>query len=316
MPWALEIPSSVGKRQELQRSDMKHDHGDHGVHDFTRSSITGFLRSLLAGIPWSETAEGEEELHFDPPAGGLVRLHNANGRTTVVGEERGDIAMIVTKTARAESSDAADQLLQQIVVVDQEIGDALELEIESPWKWNRRGSAHVELRLPQEVSIEVTAVNGRIEVAGIHGQVKARSSNGSACLSDIVGNIEVATSNAKVCCSCTCGRLVARSSNGKIEVEEHSGSIDASTSNGLIRASLDAVGKHGVSLATSNGRIVLELPDELDADIDIRVDNGLIRNDRKLCLAKRETNGRLSGQLGSGGALIKLRTSNGSISLR
>jgi hypothetical protein len=284
--------------------------------DITRGGISGFLRSLLAGIPWSETAEGEEELHFDPPTGGVVRLHNASGRTTVIGEDRVDIAMIVTKTARAESSDAADRLLEQIVVVNQEIGDALELEIETPRRWNRRGSAHVELRLPREISIELSAVNGRIEVTGIHGRVKARSSNGSACLSNIVGNIEVATSNAKVCCKGTCGRLVARSSNGKIEVMEHRGSIDASTSNGLIRATLDAIGKQGVSLATSNGRIVLELPDELDADVDIRVDNGIIRNDRTLCHAKRDTNGRLSGRLGSGGALIKLRTSNGSISLR
>ena len=131
-----------------------------------------------------------------------------------------------------------------------------------------------------------------------------------------IGNIEVATSNAKVCCSGTCGSLVARSSDGKIEIDEHSGSVDASTSNGLIRASLEEVGKHGVQLATSNGRIVLELPEEVDADIDIRIDNGIIRNDRALQRATRETNGRLRGQLGSGGALIKLRTSNGSIALR
>ena len=76
------------------------------------------------------------------------------------------------------------------------------------------------------------------------------------------------------------------------------------------------MGRHGVQLATSNGRIVLELPEEVDAEVDIRVDNGIIRNDRSLRRATRETNGRLSGQLGSGGALIKLRTSNGSIALR
>jgi hypothetical protein len=295
---------------------MGHRHHHDRHDDWSRASFTRFLRSLLAGIPWSETASGEEELHFEAPVGGLVRLHNANGRTSVVGEDRDDVAMIVTKVARAESAAAAEQLVDQIGVSHREIGDALELEIETPRRWNRRASAHVELRLPREISLELSAVNGRIEIAGIHGRVKARSSNGSACLSDIVGNIEVATSNAKVCCSGTRGRLVARSSNGKIEVERHSGSIDASTSNGLIRASLDAVGKHGVSLATSNGRIALELPQVVDADVDIRVDNGLIRNDRALCRPKRETNGRLSGQLGSGGALIKLRTSNGSISLR
>ena len=109
---------------------------------------------------------------------------------------------------------------------------------------------------------------------------------------------------------------MARSSNGKIELDQHCGSVDASTSNGLIRVSMEEVGKAGVALATSNGRILLELPEEVDADVDIRVDNGVIRNDRALCKATRASNGQVRGQLGAGGALIKLRTSNGSISLR
>ena len=63
------------------------------------------------------------------------------------------------------------------------------------------------------------------------------------------------------------------------------------------------------------GRIVLDLPEHVDADVDIRVDNGVIRNDRELCHKGRETNGRVAGRLGLGGKLIKLRTSNGSISM-
>ena len=119
--------------------------------------------------------------------------------------------------------------------------------------------------------------------------MRARSSNGSVTIDDVVGDIEVATTNAKVCCAATRGRLVARSSNGKIELDEHRGSVDASTSNGLIRVSMEEVGKAGVQLATSNGRILLELPEEVDADVDIRVDNGVIRNDRTLCKATRAT---------------------------
>jgi len=278
--------------------------------------VTGFLRSLLAGIPWSERAEGEETLHLEPSPGRIFRLHNSNGRTRVCGEDRSDIEVRVAKTARAESAEAADRLLEQICVASAENDDALDLEVEIPRKWNRRGCANIEVHLPRTMQVELTTVNGRVEIFGVRGRIRARSSNGSACIADVVGDIEVATSNAKVCCTGTRGKLVARSSNGKIEIDEHRGSVDASTSNGLIRVSLETVGKQGVQLATSNGRIVLELPEEVDADVDIRVDNGIIRNDRSLRRATRETNGRLSGQLGSGGALIKLRTSNGSIALR
>jgi hypothetical protein len=69
-------------------------------------------------------------------------------------------------------------------------------------------------------------------------------------------------------------------------------------------------------LATSNGRIVLELPEEVDAEMDILVDNGVIRNDRCIATSGSESAGHVRGRLGRGGPLIKLRTSNGTISVR
>jgi hypothetical protein len=276
----------------------------------------GFLRSLLSGIPWSERATADERVSIGAPASRLLRVHNSNGRTTVFGEERTDIEVQIAKTARAESSDAAQELLDEIRLIHGVSGEALELDVEVPRKWNRRGHANLELHVPQGMSVDVAVSNGKIVVTNLRGRVRARSSNGSVTIDDVVGDIEVATTNAKVVCACTRGKLVARSSNGKIELEEHSGSVDASTSNGLIRVSMEEVGKAGVQLATSNGRIQLELPEQVDADVDIRVDNGVIRNDRTLCKATRATNGQVKGQLGAGGALIKLRTSNGSISLR
>ena len=78
----------------------------------------------------------------------------------------------------------------------------------------------------------------------------------------------------------------------------------------------DELGGEGVVLATSNGRIVLELPDEVDAEVDMRVDNGVIRTLRELTTRRGDSAGRLRGKLGRGGAPIKLRTSNGTISLR
>jgi DUF4097 and DUF4098 domain-containing protein YvlB len=279
-------------------------------------SFGNLLRSLLAGVPWSERAEREEVLQISRAASKAFRLHNANGRTRVIGEDREDIEVLAIKTARAESTDAANALLDEIRLLHDTTAEALELEVDVPRKWNRRGQMNLELRVPRELSTEIVASNGKVGIENLGGAVRARSSNGSLYLCNVLGDIEIATSNAKVCCCRTRGRLVARSSNGKIELDDHHGSIDASTSNGLIRASLVELGDEGVQLATSNGRIVLELPEKLDADVDIRVDNGVIRNDRDLEKAARERTGQLRGRLGKGGALIKLRTSNGSVCLR
>jgi len=122
--------------------------------------------------------------------------------------------------------------------------------------------------------------------------------------------------NAKVHTRCTCGRLLARSSNGKIQVEEHRGGVDASTTNGTVTCEIEELGKEGVTLVTSNGRISLDLPEGADGDLDVRVDNGLIRTSRDLPGAGPERSGRLKATLGQGGTPIRLRASNGTITVR
>ena len=277
--------------------------------------LSGLPRELLDNIPWSDRAEVEESARFAAPASGSFRVHNPNGRTRICGEDRQDIQVTALKSARGESTAAAGALLRGIRLVFAETAEGTVLDVQVPRKWNRRGCANLYIRLPRALHVSVVADNGRVDVEGIRGSVRAHSANGSANVRDVIGDVEVATANAKVSCASTRGNLSARSSNGKIEIQHHRGSVNASTSNGLIRAALDEVGARGVQLATSNGRIVLDLPDETDADMDIRVDNGSVENARCLCHVARETHGRISGRLGHGGAPIKLRTSNGSISI-
>ncbi len=289
--------------------------GDHGAGRGHRT--LGFFRRLVHGLPWSERAERTETRTLPCPAHPHLRIDNANGRTRVVGEDRKEIEVRIQKTARAESREAAEDLLDQIDLRAHAGEEGLALEVEIPRRWNRRGSAHLDIRVPRELTVELHTSNGKVCIEGLRGGVRARASNGGVRVVDVVGDVEIHTSNARVACSGVCGRVLARSSNGKIELEEVRGSVDACTSNGLIFASLEALGPEGIVLTTSNGRIVLELPDEVDADVDLRVDNGVIRAERRLQGARRSSSAhRLRGVLGRGGTAIRLRTSNGSINLR
>jgi hypothetical protein len=294
-----------------RRSDPcgQNGHGDGG-------GLGGFLRSLLSGLPWSDRAESEETLGLPRPAGGRLKIENANGKTAVIGEDRDDLQVLVVKTARAESEESARKLLAEIRVKVSEDAEGLALEVDVPRRWNRHGSANLEVRVPRDLRVAVYSSNGAVALSGLRAGAVGRSSNGSICVDHVEGDVDVQTSNGKVSCSCTCGRLLARSSNRKIEIGEHQGSVDAMTSNGLIHASVESLGADGLILATSNGRIVVELPEKVDADVDMRVDNGVIRNHRDLESASGERTGRVRGRLGRGGVPIRLRTSNGSISLR
>lgn len=288
----------------------------HGECD-ARRGLGGFLRSLLAGVPWRERAEEVETRRLPAPRSGALRIDNANGRTRVVGEDRDDVELQMKKVARAESAEAAEALARSIQLDAREDPGGLLLAFEVPGRWNRRGYVDVELRVPRGLRVDVLAANGRVCVQGLRGALRCKSSNGTVRIEDVVGDISIATSNAKVKTVCTCGRLRARSSNGKIELEDHRGSVDASTSNGMIHCELHEIGAEGVVLATSNGRISLDLPEEVDGDVDLRVDNGVIRSQRDIAgSAQERSGGRLRGTLGRGGIPIRARVSNGSISVR
>jgi hypothetical protein len=277
----------------------------------------GFLRSLLSGLPWHERAEADETLHLASPSGGAIRVDNANGCTVVVGEDREDVEIRVHKAARGGSESEAEQLARSIKVIPREdAAGVLEVEVTLPGRWTPRGRADLEIRAPRGVRVQVTASNGRVCLSGMRATVRLHSSNGPVHVEDVVGDVEIHTSNARVHTHCTCGKLVARSSNGKIDLEDHRGSVDAATSNGTIHCELEKLGKEGVVLVTSNGRISLQLPGEVDGDVDVRVDNGLIRANREFQHSARESAGRLKGTLGRGGVPIRLRASNGTISLR
>lgn len=281
----------------------------------SRGRLGEFLRSLLSGIPWSERAEATEVLHYAAPSAGPLRVDNANGGTRVLGEDREDIEVRLCKVARAESQAEAQRLARAIRLAAREESGGLDLESEIPGRWNRRGRVDMELRVPRGLAVQLVSANGKMCVTGLRGPLRARSSNGSVRVEDVTGDVEVHTSNAKVSAQGTRGRLLARSSNGKIELREHRGPVDAATSNGTIFCELLELGEAGVILATSNGRVVLELPARADADVDLRVDNGILRTAREVH-GPGERGGRLKGTLGRGGPLVKLRASNGTISLR
>jgi hypothetical protein len=290
---------------------------DHPCAEEPRRGFFGFLRGLLSGLPWSERAEESETVRLAAPPGGVLRIDNANGITLIRGEERDDVEIHVKKFARAESPEEAQRLARSIRVLHREDpAGALEIEIDAPGRWRRCGRADLAVHLPRGTRVEVSATNGRICLSGLRAGVRLRSSNGPVRVSDVIGDVEIQTSNAKVHTECTCGRLLARTSFGKIELCEHRGSVSAETSNGTIRCALEDLGKEGVTLVTSNGRIALELPEDCDGDVDVRVDNGVIRSARDLPDQGPPRAGRLRGTLGRGGIPIRLRASNGTISIR
>ena len=72
------------------------------------------------------------------------------------------------------------------------------------------------------------------------------------------------------------------------------------------------------TIATGDGSVTLELPDAFNADLDAHTGDGRIAVEELTVseVSGRMAKNRLRGQLGSGGRSLRIRTGDGSITLR
>ncbi len=131
--------------------------------------------------------------------------------------------------------------------------------------------------VPENVSFEGRTVNGDVEVHDLASDVSASSVN---------GDIEISTT-------------------GFAEASTVNGSIDAA----MERYDIEA----GLSFSTVNGSISLDLPDDVDADLDARWLNGRLQTDLPFERIGRVSRFSAKGVLGNGGPELNVTTVNGSI---
>ena len=106
----------------------------------------------------------------------------------------------------------------------------------------------------------------------------------------------------------------ARTVNGSVRLSTSQGA-SAKTVNGSITASFGKISWDGEAVfETVNGSIRLEVPDQINADLEIQTTSGRITTDVPVTTT-RATRRRLEGTLGEGGPDLRLGTVNGSITL-
>jgi hypothetical protein len=104
--------------------------------------------------------------------------------------------------------------------------------------------------------------------------------------------------------------------NGSVEVST-SGTAEGSTVNGSVRASMGRADWTGtMRFKTVNGGITVEIPGDLDAEVEAATVNGGIETDFPITVRGRFTSKRMNGTIGRGGRTLELETVNGSIRLR
>lgn len=229
---------------------------------------------------------------FNVRPGATVTLKNVNGRITVKAWDQPRVKVVAVKEVEADR-DELKKVMQALRVEFVERDGGLSINTRYPnedrkvsslfdWMFGDHVEAEVQydLMVPRTMNVDVTNTNGSIR------------------LSDVTGKHELDTTN------------------GKIEVSRCSGSLDASTTNGSITAELQQVTKgQPLSFSTTNGRIEVAVPANLAVDVDAGTTNGSIKTELPVATTKIGSNS-LRGSINGGGTPLRMRTTNGGISIR
>lgn len=242
----------------------------------------------------ANAAELTEKLDrtFDVRAGASVTLDNTNGGVTIASWDQPRVRIVAEKVVRADRKKLQHAMRELRVEMKQRDG-GLVVETHYPkendgwgglfgWMSGDRVQAHVsyEVTVPRSMNVEISTVNGNIQLSNVKGKHDLETTNGS------------------------------------IEVSRCAGTVDASTTNGGIHAELVNVVKgQPMHFSTTNGRIEVAVPASLAVDVDAATTNGSIASDLPVATTKISRNS-LRGSINGGGTPLRLRTTNGGIAIR
>ena len=127
------------------------------------------------------------------------------------------------------------------------------------------------------------------------------------------------TSNGAIAIAEVAGRTRFDTTNGAISLSDLSGDVRGQTVNGTVHVELDGTRWQGdgLDVSTTNGRVVVLLPRDYNAELHTETDNGGIAVDFPVTVRGRLSGWprRLDTTLGSGGAPLRVRTVNGGVTI-
>jgi DUF4097 and DUF4098 domain-containing protein YvlB len=254
--------------------------------------VLGVLLLASAGAFAQEGGGNElrEEFHQSYPlsAQGRVTLKNISGAVRITAWDRAEVRVDAVKRATTR------ERLDEAKIVVEASSDSVNIESRYPEntfnydggdRREKRNYASVDyvLSVPRNARLEaVEVISGKLDIENVSGGVKA---------------------------SCISGSFTARNLSGEARLSNVSGVLEA-TFERLDDAS-------NVTLSNVSGQLIVNIPADTNGTIKANTLSGNISNNMGLTVRRGEYVGNdLAGQLGRGGARIKLNNVSGQIKIQ
>jgi len=260
--------------------------GSAAYQNFAGTSTT----NEIAAPQKNSGEELREEFHQNYPMSGTGRITvaNINGAVRIQVWDQNEVKVDAVKRAYRK------ERLDEAKIIVNSTGDSVRVRTDYPdrdqtftdeegRRSNNPATVEYSLTIPRHARIDsVELINGALEIDGAEGDVKASSINGT------------------------------------VKARALAGEVRLSTVNGPLEATFTRLDESKpVNLSSVNGNIVLIIPSDANAQVRAGTVHGGITNDFNLPVSDGEYVGHeLYGQIGTGGARVKLGNVNGRITIK
>ncbi len=219
-----------------------------------------------------------EVREFTVPATGSLTVDGGkNGGISVKGGSVNEIQVKACVNAWGNSEQDARNAVSGIQISR---GSTIKAEGDDRSNW----SVSYQITVPRITSLNLSAKNGGIAIAGVEGDLDFETVNGGVSLADVAGNVR------------------GRTTNGGVNIKLNG--------TGWIGSGLD--------VATTNGGVNLSMPEGYNANIEAATVNGGLKSDfasLNLDSSDRRLTKQINPPLNAGGAPIKVVTTNGGVKI-
>jgi DUF4097 and DUF4098 domain-containing protein YvlB len=208
-------------------------------------------------------------------SGARVEVRGINGTVDIETADGATAEVHVVRTARSR-----DDLNYHKIIVEQTANGLVVRNEKENEHGNHQVKHEVTLRLPRQIDLSVSGVNGRTNVGPIEGPVQ---------LSGI---------------------------NGAVEVGQAVGYANISGINGRVKVNIIRLSDRGIHVSGINGGVEVQFAEDLNADVEVTGINGNVNADvpNVTVMGKLERNN-FRARVGAGGTPIVLNGINGHVKL-
>jgi DUF4097 and DUF4098 domain-containing protein YvlB len=271
------------------------------LHALLLAALLGMGCVDLVGADFARYIERDEK-RFTVSGKPDVTLSTFDGSIEIRPWDRSEVEVIVEKRAKSKEAVAT------IDVHAEQNGSHITVHVTNQksqsvgFHFNDSRSAKLIVSVPASSDVDAKSGDGSIDIERIDGRITLHSGDGSIRARDLGGDVNVSTGDGSVTMDGKFAKLRAHTGDGSMRIQASRGSV--------VSGDWD--------ITTGDGSVTLEIPDGFNAELDAHTGDGRIHlNDVGVADVQGEIRrNNVRGRLGSGGSALRIRTGDGSITLR